>query len=67
MGTAAEEGQVVDDGDVNEVAGLLDDPGNGFQVTTAIFGDENIWRALSTEEGKTTRTTKTGLTSCETA
>lgn len=50
MSVAAEEGQVVDDGDINEVVGLLDYPGNGFKVIAAMFGDENIWGALSSEE-----------------
>lgn len=30
--------------------GLLNDPGNGFQITATVFGDEHIWGALSTEE-----------------
>lgn len=46
MSTAAEEGQVVDDGDVYEMAGLLDHPGNGFKVTASMFGDENFRGAL---------------------
>lgn len=45
VSAAAEEGQVIDDGDIYEMAGLLDDPGNGFQIIATIFGDENIWGA----------------------
>lgn len=52
MGAAAEEGQVVDDGDVDEMPGLLDDPGNGFQVTATISGDENIWGALERKDNE---------------
>ena len=50
VSVAAKEGQVIDDGDIYEMAGLLDDPGNGFQIIATIFGDENIRGALSTEE-----------------
>lgn len=46
VSVAAEEGQVVDDGDIYEMLGLLDDPGNRFKIIATLFGDENIWRAL---------------------
>lgn len=55
MSVSAQEGQVVDDGDVYEVACLLDDSGNGFEIIAALFGDENIWGGLSSEEGKQQR------------
>lgn len=55
MSVAAEEGQVVNDGDIYEMVGLLDDPGNGFKIIATIFGDENIWGALSTEEERRQR------------
>jgi len=43
LSAAAEERQIINNGDVYEMAGLLDDPGNGLQITATIFGDENIW------------------------
>lgn len=55
MSVPAQEGQVVDDGDVYEVACLLDDSGNGFEVIATLFGDENVWGGLSSEEGKQQR------------
>lgn len=47
MGVSAQEWQVVDDGDVYEVFGLLYDPGDGFKVVAAVFGDEDVRRGLS--------------------
>lgn len=32
------------------MVGSQDDPGNGFQISATMFGDENIWWALLAEE-----------------
>lgn len=50
MGVSAQEWQVVDDGDVYEVLSLLYDPGDGFKVVAAVFGDEDVRRGLSTHK-----------------
>lgn len=49
MGVSAQQRQVVDDGDVYEVLGLLYDPGDGFKVVAAVFGDEDVRRGLSSD------------------
>lgn len=43
------EGQIISDGDIYEMLGLVDDLGNGLQITATMFGNKNIRRALSTE------------------
>lgn len=68
VSVAAEEGQVVDDGDIYEMLGLLDDPGNRFKIIATLFGDENIWRALwSEEEGGQRQLGGVGVGWCEDA
>lgn len=52
MGVAAEERQVINDRDIYEMVSLLDDPGNGFQITATISGKENIWGGLSGNKDK---------------
>lgn len=55
VSVSAQEGHVVDDGDVNEMVCLLYHSGNGFKIIAAIFGDENIWGGLSSQRGKQQR------------
>lgn len=49
MSVSAQEWQVVDEGDVYEVVSLLYDPGDGFKVVAAVFGDEDVRRGLSSD------------------
>lgn len=51
MSVSAQEGQVVNDGDVNETLCLLYDSGNGFKIIATAFRNEKLWRGLSLDEG----------------
>lgn len=49
MSVSAQEWQVVGDGDIYELARLLYDSGDGFEIIAAIFGDENVWGGLPSD------------------